>query len=48
MNAGKPTRFDRSERIVRSMLALALIAAVAWAITDGGAMPAFNFSVLRG
>lgn len=48
MNAGKPTRFDRSERIGRSMLALALIAAVAWAITDGGAMPAFNFSVLRG
>ena len=48
MNAGKPTGFDRSERIVRSVLALALMAAVTWAITDGGAMPPFNFSVLWG
>lgn len=47
MNAGKPTGFDRSERIVRSVLALALMAAVAWAINDG-AMPPINFSVLWG
>ena len=48
MNAGKPTRFDRFERLVRGMLALALLAGVAWAMTDGGAMPAFDFGALRG
>ena len=47
MNAGKPTGFDRSERIVRSVLGLALMAAVAWAINDG-AMPSISLSVLWG
>lgn len=33
MNAGKPVRSsDRLERIARSMLAVALLAAVAWAV----------------
>lgn len=33
MNAGKPTRSsDRIERIARSMLAAALLAAVVWAL----------------
>lgn len=33
MNAGKPTRStDRLERVARSMLAVALLAAVAWAV----------------
>lgn len=33
MNAGKPTRSsDRMERVARTMLAIALLAAVAWAV----------------
>ena len=33
MNAGKPTRStDRIERLARSMLGAALLAAVAWAV----------------
>jgi|SoimicmetaTmtLPC_FD_contig_123_5606_length_1127_multi_7_in_1_out_2_2 hypothetical protein len=34
MNAGKPTRSgDRLERLARSMLGVALLAAVTWAVT---------------
>ncbi|MFC5569659.1 hypothetical protein ACFPN1_06250 [Lysobacter yangpyeongensis] len=33
MNAGKPTRSnDRAERLARSMLGAALLAAVVWAV----------------
>ncbi|MFD0738745.1 hypothetical protein ACFQZQ_05570 [Lysobacter koreensis] len=50
MNAGKPARLDRAERVVRSMLAVVLIAAVVWALADGGAGPSLDlsFSSLRG
>jgi len=47
MNAGKPTRFGRVEGFVRGMLALALLAGVVWALTDGGAAPSFDFATLR-
>jgi hypothetical protein len=36
MNADKPTRPDRVENMLRSMLAFALLAAVVWALTSGG------------
>lgn len=49
MNAGKPARLDRFERLARGLLALALIAAVVWAVTDGGAAtPDFTWDSLRG
>lgn len=48
MNAGKPTRHDRFDRLVRGMLALVLLAGVVWALTDGGAAGAFDFTLLRG
>lgn len=36
MNAGQPTRsHDRTELLARSVLAIALIAAVAWALMGG-------------
>lgn len=38
MNAGKPTRSsDRIERVARGMLAIALLAAVAWALMGNNA-----------
>jgi hypothetical protein len=38
MNAGKPTRSnDRIERLARSMLAAALLAAVVWAVMGNAA-----------
>ena len=48
MNAGKPVRFDRLERLVRGVLALALLAGVLWALTEGGVAPAFDLALLRG
>lgn len=36
MNAGMPTRPDRYERLISGMLALVLIAGVAWALAQGG------------
>lgn len=47
MNAGKPTRFGRVEGLVRGAVALALLAGVVWALTDGGAPPSFDFATLR-
>ena len=42
MNAGKPVRFDRYERLLRGLLGLVLLAGVAWALTDGGTSPALD------
>jgi len=39
---------DRIESLLRGMLALALLAGVVWALTDGGASPPFDFVHLRG
>lgn len=42
MNAGKPTRStDRTERVARAMLAIALLAAVAWAVVGNTAATQF-------
>jgi hypothetical protein len=39
MSAQKPIQPDRFERVARALLALALLAGVIWAWTDGGTMP---------
>lgn len=46
MNAGKPTRItSRAELAARALLALALIAAVGWAVLGGhGEMPGLPLS----
>ena len=36
MNAHKPARSDRVERVVRGLLAFVLFSAVVWALTNGG------------
>lgn len=36
MTAGMPTRADRSERIVRGMLSIVLLAGVVWALFGHG------------
>ena len=38
MNSNDPLRPSRSEAVVRSMLAFALLAAVAWAVLGGGGL----------
>ncbi|MHB8911865.1 MAG: hypothetical protein ACYC42_04345 [Lysobacter sp.] len=48
MSAVKTTRKDRVESLLRGMLALALLAGVVWALTDGGASAPFDFVRLRG
>lgn len=48
MSAVKSNRMDRVESLLRGMLALALLAGVAWALTDGGASAPFDFVRLRG
>ena len=48
MTAGKPTRLEWPDRIVRGMLALALLAGVAWSMTDGGTQPPFALVALLG
>lgn len=48
MNSVKTSRKDRFESLLRGMLALALLAGVAWTLTDGGANPPFDFVRLRG
>ena len=47
MNAVKTNRKDRLEGLLRGMLALALLAGVVWALTDGGVNPPFEFVLLR-
>ena len=44
----KNNQKDRIEGLLRGMLALALLAGVVWALTDGGANPPFEFIRLRG
>ena len=39
MSANMQGRGDRFERIMRGVLGLALVAAVAWALTHGGTAP---------
>ncbi len=47
MNAQKPTRPDRAERVARSMLAFALVSAVIWALAgEGGPLPDFSLTNL--
>lgn len=46
MNAGKPVHFNRAERLVRSLLAFALLAGVAWALADGSAAPVVELARL--
>lgn len=48
MNAGVPNRPDRFERVIRGMLALALLAGVVWALNSGGAAPEFSLDTLLG
>ena len=48
MSAVKTNRKDRVESLLRGMLAMALLAGVIWALTDGGASPPFEFVRLRG
>ena len=51
MSSVKTIRKDRVESLLRGMLALALLAllaGVAWALTDGGASAPFDFGRLRG
>lgn len=48
MSAVKINRKDRVENLLRGMLALALVAGVIWAMTDGGTVPALDFIRLRG
>lgn len=47
MNAGKPTRSDRIEGLLRGMLAIVLLTAVAWAVA-GNPAEGFNLGSLRG
>lgn len=42
MNAGMPTRPDLAERIVRGMLAIALLAGVIWALSGQGGTPGID------
>jgi len=39
MNADKPARPDRVERVVRGLLAFVLLAAIVWALTNGSGVP---------
>lgn len=48
MSPVKTNRKDRVESLLRGMLALALLAGVAWALTDGGASAPFALDLLRG
>ncbi len=48
MSSVKTIHKDRVESLLRGMLALALLAGVAWALTDGGASVPFDFVRLRG
>ena len=48
MTAGKPARLEWPDRIVRGALALALLAGVAWSITDGGTSPTFVLVAVLG
>ena len=48
MNAGMPTRTDRAERVLGTMLVIVLLAAVAWALTDHGTAPGIDLHALLG
>ena len=48
MNAGMPTRSDRSERIVRAMLGIALLLGVAWALAGRGGVAGIDLHALLG
>ena len=49
MNAGRPTRStDRIERIARGMAAIALLAALAWAVMSGSTPAEFLPDALWG
>jgi hypothetical protein len=48
MNAGMPTRTDRTERILGTTLAIVLLAAVVWALTRHGTAPGIDLHALLG
>ena len=48
MNAGMPTRTDRTERILGTLLAIVLLVAVAWALTNHGTAPGIDLHALLG
>ncbi len=48
MGAGIPSRSDRFERVARGMLAIALLAGVAWALAQGGIAPGSGLGSLLG
>ena len=48
MNAGMPTRTDRTERILGTALAIVLLAAVVWALTSHGTAPGIDLHALLG
>jgi hypothetical protein len=48
MNAGMPTRTDRAERILGTMLAIVLLAGVAWALTGHGTASGIHLHALLG
>jgi hypothetical protein len=48
MNAGMPTRTDRAERILGTMLAIVLLAGVAWALTGHGTALGIDLHALLG
>ena len=48
MNAGMPTRTDRAERILGTMLAIVLLAGVAWALTGHGTASGIDLHALLG
>jgi hypothetical protein len=43
-----PTRTDRAERILGTMLAIVLLAGVAWALTGRGTAPGIDLHALLG
>ncbi len=46
MSARIPSRPDLLERVIRSMLGVALIAGVVWALTQGGSTPGVDIGGL--
>lgn len=48
MGTGVPDRADRVESVLGSTLALVLLAAVVWALTDGGSVAGISLHAVLG